>query len=252
MIHRACNGTLIGRLTFLSAVTVFAFCSLVQADAPKKQTYDAPNRVTVAVEMIGPVTQKTDLQIICVLKHDPAGDKYIEAMEDFNEKLGGLLSSLRTRGEFTGEAGETLLFDPPAGSITPKRVLMIGVGDEKDLTIEQFRLAGRIAARESTRLGVAHVSWAPALRDQGSTRVDVGDGDAAFVEQFLLAYDTEVRLQRQALTPKATIEDITIEAGPTYFAGAAEKVKDAVATASERIKQRENAPYKKGTAATGK
>jgi len=87
---------------------------------------------------------------------------------------------------------------------------------------------------------------------QGSTRVDVGDGDAAFVEQFLLAYDTEVRLQRQALTPKATIEDITIEAGPTYFAGAAEKVKDAVATASEHIKQRENAPYNKGTAATGK
>jgi len=72
------------------------------------------------------------------------------------------------------------------------------------------------------------------------------------VEQFLLAYDTEVRLQQQALTPKAIIEDITVEAGPKYFAGAAEKVKDAVVTASEYIKHRENAPYNKGTAANGK
>ena len=39
---------------------------------------------------IGPVTQATDLQIICVFKHNPAGDKYIEAMADFNGKLSGL------------------------------------------------------------------------------------------------------------------------------------------------------------------
>src|SRR6266550_5693555 len=108
----------------LGIVVLVCFALYAHAAEPAKKSVAAPRGQTISVEMIGPVTQTTDLQIICVLKHDPAGDKYVEAMEDFNEKLGGLLSSLRTRGEFIGEAGETLLFDPPAGSITPKRVLM--------------------------------------------------------------------------------------------------------------------------------
>src|SRR5215470_2035165 len=134
-------------------------------NATQEKRIAAPRDVMVSVKMIGPVTQTTDLQIICLLQHDPAGDKYIEAMQDFNDKLGGLLSSLRERGEFVGEPGETLLFTPPAASITPKKVLLIGVGEESALTVDRLRLAGTIAARESVRLGISHVSFAPTLRD---------------------------------------------------------------------------------------
>src|SRR6185436_557643 len=117
------------------------------SNAPAEKTFDAPHGMRLSVKMIGPVTQTTDLQIICVLKHNSVegSDKYIEAMNDFNEKLGHLLSSLRERGEFVGEAGETLLFKPPPQSITPKQVLLIGIGDERDLTIEKLKLVGRIA-----------------------------------------------------------------------------------------------------------
>lgn len=212
-------------------------------DAPPEKTVEAPHGMRVSVKMIGPVTQTTDLQVICVLKHDPAGDKYIEAMSDFNDKLGGLLSNLRERGEFVGDAGETLLFTPPANSITPKQVLLIGVGDEQALSLDLFRLSGRIAARECLRLGAKHVSWAPTLRDQGSSRIDVGDGDAAFAEQFVLAYDTEKRLQEQGLSRRGDVADLTIEAGPKYFAGAAEKVGTSVAAAAERVGRRGSEPY---------
>src|SRR2546425_6740384 len=75
-------------------------------NAAPETSVSAPWDVTVTVKMIGPVTQTTDLQIICLLKHNPAGDHYIEAMQDFNEKLGGVLSSLRERGEFVGDPGE--------------------------------------------------------------------------------------------------------------------------------------------------
>ena len=162
-------------------------------DAPIEKAVDAPDDLKVSVKMIGPVTQSTDLQIICVLKHDATGDKYIEAMKDLNDHLGGLLSSLRDRNQFVGDAGETLLFTPPANSITPARVLLIGVGAESELTLDRLSVAGRIAARESARLGAVHVSFAPTLRDQGSTRIDVGEGDAIVVHQFLLALDTEKR-----------------------------------------------------------
>jgi hypothetical protein len=214
--------------------------ALLQADTPTpaQKSFQAPHGQTVSVEMIGPVTQTTDLQVICILKHDPAGDKYIAAMNDFNQKLHGLLRSLRDRGEFVGEPGETLLFTPPPNSITPKQVLLIGVGDESTLTLEKLALAGRIAAREAVRLKASHVSFASTLRDQGSTRVDVADGDAAVAKAWILAFDTEKRLQEQGFAPAADVTAFTIEAGPSYFDGAATKVADAVKAAEAALQQR--------------
>jgi len=230
-----------------AGICVAPTLSHAENSTPEKNL-PAPRDITVTVKMIGPVTQTTDLQIICLLKHNPAGDHYIEAMQDFNDKLGGLLSSLRERGEFIGEPGETLVFIPPQGSITPKQVLLIGVGEEAALTLDRLRFAGTIAAREAVRLGTAHVSFAPTLRDQGSHRIDVGEGDAAVAESFLLAYDTELRLQEQGLAPKATIGDFVIEAGPQYFAGAAEKVGAAVQAAGAALGQREAKPYRYASA----
>jgi len=219
------------------------FVPPASADAPAEKLIDAPCGVRVSVKMIGPVAQITDLQVICVLKHDRAGDKYIEAMKDLNDKLGGLLSSLRDRGDFVGELGETFLFTPPANSIAPTRVLLIGVGEESALTIDVLRLAGRIALREAARLNVARVSFAPTLRDQGSTRISVDEGDAAVVEQFLLACDTQKRLEAESLTPGNKVTELTIEAGPKYFEGVVEKVAAAVASANREIKRRSGAPY---------
>jgi hypothetical protein len=208
-----------------------------------KKSVAAPNGQTISVEMIGPVTQSTDLQIICVLKHDPAGDKYIEAMDDLNKKLNRILSNLRERGEFAGEFGETLLITPPANSITPKQLLLIGIGEETALSLDRLTIVGGIAARESARLGAANVSFAPTLRDQGSTRIDVGDGDAAFARGWILAYDTHFRMQAQGLSSASSVSSLTIEAGPKYFDGAATKVADAVKAATAAVQKRDAAPY---------
>jgi hypothetical protein len=225
-------------------VATIAFLSLsTWAAEPATKSVAAPHGQTISVEMIGPVTQSTDLQIICVLKHDPAGDKYIEAVDDLNQKLHRILSNLRDRGEFAGELGETLLLTPPANSITPKRLLLIGVGEESALSLDRLTLVGGIAARESARLRAASVSFAPTLRDQGSSRIEVGDGDAAFARGWILAYDTEVKLQEQNLSPANSVGSLTIEAGAKYFDAAATKVADAVTAAGAAIRIRDAAPY---------
>ncbi len=225
------------------SVTLGLLMSMSAFAGTPEKSFKAPHDMKVSVKEIGPVTQKTDLQIISLLKHHPEGDKYIEAMNDLNEKLGKFLSTLRERGEFVGELGETFLFVPPENSIAPKQFLLIGLGDEKELSIEKLKIAGRIAAREAVRLKAKHVSFAPTLRDQGSSVIDVGEGDAAVVEQMILAYDTEKRLQEQKWAPKFDIKEWVIEVGPTYFDGAASKVEQAVKSAASEIQQRSNQPY---------
>ena len=233
-------------LSVLSLSAAFGISSVLPAradDPPKEQSFQAPHEMKMNVKMIGLVAQTTDLQIVCVFKHKPAGDTLIEAMTDFNDKLGGLLAAVRDRGEFVGDLGETFLFLPPAGAITPKQVLLIGLGDEKDLSLDILKVVGRVALREAVRLRAAHVSFAPTIRDQGNNTIDVGDGDQVVAENVISAYDTEKRLQAQKLAAPFSIEDWTIEAGPAFFAEAAMKVSQGITAASSALASRAARPY---------
>lgn len=193
--------------------------------------------------MVGPYMQAADLQIICLFKHKASGDTYQGAAKATDEHLNGLLSALRNRGEFIGELGETFFFDPPKGSIPALHFMVIGLGEEKDLTLDSLRVAGRIAAREAVRLKAGHVAWAPVIRDEGNTTIEVGAGDRAFVEQMLSAYDTEKRLQTQGLAPRFSITDFVIEAGPAYFDSAVRQVGEGIDSISAELARREAAPY---------
>ncbi len=135
--------------------------------APAEKTFDAPHGLKVSIKMIGPYSEPADLQIICLFKHKATGDTYQSAAKDTDEHLHGILSALRNRGEFAGELGETFLFTPPNGSIPAKRFMVIGLGEEKDLSLDSLRVVGRIAAREAVRLEAKHVAWAPVIRDEG-------------------------------------------------------------------------------------
>ncbi len=235
--------TIFSSLLCLSVLLGIGGSLLHAADAPKEQSFQAPHEMKISVKMIGPVTEATDLQIVCVFKHSSAGDKYIEAMQDFNDKLGHILSSVRDRGEFVGELGETFLFLPPPGSVAPKKVLLIGLGDEKTLSLDTLNVVGRVALREAVRLKAVHVAFAPTIRDQGNKLIEVGDGDRAVAENVISAYDTEKRLQAQGLAEKFSIADWTIEAGPTFFDSAATKVAQGIQVASTAAAARTVTPY---------
>ena len=106
-----------------------------------------------------------------------------------------------------------------------------------------MRLIGRIAAREAVRLNASHVAWAPVIRDEGNTTIEVGAGDRAFAEQFLSAYDTEKRLQAQGLAPQFGIQSLVIEAGPAYFDSAVKQVGEGIDATTAALGQRESTPY---------
>ena len=228
---------------FLAGLVATANASDATA-TPKETVLDQkPLGIKVSVKMVGPYMQEADLQLICLFKHKAGGDTYQGAAKETDEHLGGMLSALRDRGEFVGEQGETILFTPPKGSIPAKRFMVIGLGEEKDLSLDTLRVVGRIAARESVRLEARHVAWAPVIRDEGNSTLDVGAGDRAFVEQMLAAYDTEKRLQAQGLAPRFDIEGLVIEAGPAFFDSAVTQVGEGVASITAELGRRNSAPY---------
>ena len=232
---------------FLAVVCTGLVINASAADtktAPKENVFSAkPLGIALSVKMIGPYGEPADLQMICLFKHKPGGDTYQGAAKDTDEKLGGILSSLRNRAEFVGEKGETVLFTPPNGSIPAKEFMVIGLGDEKDLSLDTLRTVGRIAAREAVRLKAKHVAWAPVIRDEGNTDIDVGEGDRAFAEQMLSAYDTEKRLQAQGLAPKFDIESFVIEAGPSFFDSAVKQVGEGIDSVIAELQKRDATPY---------
>src|SRR5208282_2938146 len=228
----------------LALVLLMTTARAADATAPKENVFETkPLGVKLSIKMIGPYTQEADLQIICLFKHKASGDTYQGAATETDKHLGGLLSALRNRGEFVGELGETFLFTPTKGSIPAKRFMIIGLGEEKDLSLDSLRLVGRIAAREAVRQQAEHVAWAPVIRDQGNTAIDVGEGDRAFAEEMLAAYDTEQRLQAQGLAPKFSIESLVIEAGPTFFDGAVKQVGQGIESITADLQKRDSAPY---------
>lgn len=232
---------------FLGVVCAGLAINVLAADthsAPKENVFPAkPLGITVSIKMVGPYMEAADLQIICLFKHKTTGDTYQGAAKDTDEKLGGILSALRNRGEFVGEMGETFLFAPPKGSITAKQFMVIGLGEEKDLSLDTLRIVGRIASREAVRLKAKHVAWAPVIRDEGNTSIDVGEGDRAFAEQMLSAYDTEKRLQAQGLAPKFSLESFVIEAGPTFFDSAVKEVGQGIDSVTAELQKRDTSPY---------
>lgn len=174
-----------------------------QPTAPKPQ-------VTVLAQ--SPAETTTDLQIFCLFQSSPANTLHGSLIES-NEKLHGLLDQLRKPGLFSGDLGETILLAPPAGTLSARKVLIIGLGDSSTFTPERMYLIGKIAFREANRLGIAHPFFAPTILDGGVTGFSTGDVAEQVVRGFRDALATESLLQASNAAAAPSVKDFTFLAG---------------------------------------
>jgi hypothetical protein len=216
-------------------------------DQVKEKALAAPNNVSVKVRMEGPYTADVPLQVVCYFKYTPEGAKRMSgAPVELDKRLGGVIGSLRERGEFVGDQLETLLIIPPKDSIKAKALLLVGLGDEDGLSLNLMEAVGRVALREAARLGVSRVAFAPLIRDQGNSKFDTGDVARAVVRGMLLAFDTEKRLQKEGLSKEFTLDQWNNEAGEKYFDDTVMGVQKAIEEAGQAIKERGAEPLSKG------
>jgi hypothetical protein len=231
----------------LACVLLTALLSLARSDEGKDQVketaLDAANNVKIKVRMEGPYTADVPLQVVCYFKYTPEGAKRMGgAPVELDKRLGGVIASLRERGEFVGDELETLLIIPPKDAIKAKALLLVGLGIEDGLSLKLMERVGSASLRAAARLGASKVAFAPLLRDQGNTKLGTGDVETAVVRGMLLAYDTEKRLQKEGLSKEFTLEAWNVEAGPTYFDDTVTGVNKAIEEAGKTIKGRSADP----------
>ncbi len=230
-------------------ISILTYCSSASAvsaqDKPPAETkVDSLIGLPIIVRMQGPYDAEVPLQIVCYFERTSTSDaKLSGAPVELDTRLGGVIASLRERGEFKGDAFETLLITPPAGLIKPRQLLLIGLGSEKDLSLARMEAVGRCALREAVRIGAKQVAFAPLIKDAGNDALSPGDVENAIVRGVLLAYDTEIRLQTQGLSAESKLNAWIVEAGPKYYDETITGVKQAVLQAKEVVDQRKTEAY---------
>jgi hypothetical protein len=165
---------------------------------------------------------------------------------ELDKRLGGIINSLRSRGEFSGGTLEALVLHPKPGSIKAKALLIVGLGDEDQLSLDTMEQVGVAVLRQARSLHATKVGFAPLLRDQGNTALGAGAVETAVVRGMLLAYNTDRRLQAEGSTDKYELAEWWVEAGPTYFDETVAGVRQGVTEAAAQIAKRPAIKYATG------
>ncbi|WP_075791765.1 M17 family peptidase N-terminal domain-containing protein [Massilia putida] len=116
----------------------------------------------------GPAHADVDFSVACMFEHE-LGAGMAGGLLALDQALGGALSRLRAAGAFRAQPMETLLVTTPPPGVTPRAVLVIGMGDPALLDGDVLRRACRVALREAIRYGAESMAFAPSVLDAGHT-----------------------------------------------------------------------------------
>jgi Cytosol aminopeptidase family, N-terminal domain len=211
-------------LTASAAAEVPTRASATQpAPIGSRAAVGAVSGLNVEVTVQGPATEATELQVACVFEYvagdivdPPALPAPLNGMRHLDEALHGLISELRKSGQFEGRELETLLITPPAKTVKPDRVLLVGLGDRAKFTPDVMTRVGEVGMREALRLGVDHYAHASDLKDAGV------DSPTRLIAQNVLrgalnAWRTQQYLEQSKMAPPRSLKTLTLLAGPNFF-----------------------------------
>src|SRR5437667_9963097 len=126
---------------FIALIILACFRAPARSSEPKQdireEVFAASRDVKVKVRMEGPYTADVPLQVICYFKYTAEGAKRMSgAPVELDKRLGGLIASLRERGEFPGDQLQTPLITRPQDSLQAKALGLVGLGDEDALSLK--------------------------------------------------------------------------------------------------------------------
>jgi len=226
---------------FTALVLVTAGTNFVSAQVAAEKTAVGTSKTWGTVDGIsvvglvqGPSAAKADLQIACVFEYTegdifnpPALPKELNGMVHLDEALKGIITEVRKKGQFKGHALETLLINPPKGSLASGKLLLIGLGNRNSFDAGLMKEVGSVAMREALKLQVHTVSFASDIKDAG-----IDSPTALVAENVVLgafdAYRAQSYLNTQHLSDKLKLKKLILLAGPSFFTVAGGGIQDAI------------------------
>ncbi|HCN51780.1 MAG TPA: peptidase M17 [Chryseobacterium sp.] len=188
----------------------------------------------------GPSSADAQLQVACVFEYTdgdifnaPALPANLNGLVHLDEALKGELTKIRQTGQFQGHALETILITPPSGSMSAKKLLLIGLGDRNKFTPDLMTSVGEVAAREAMRLGVSNFAFASDLKDAGidsPTALVAGN----VVRGIVHANRSESYLKEHKLSTTKKLEKVYLLAGPAFFETAGGGISEAISEAKKK------------------
>lgn len=187
----------------------------------------------------GPSSADTQLQVACVFEYTDndihsaqALPANLNGLVHLDEALKGEFTKIRQEGYFKGHSLETVLISPPKGSMSAKKLLLIGLGDRTKFTPELMTSVGEVVAREAMRLGVNNFAFASDLKDAGidsPTALVAGN----VVKGIVNANRSEMYLKEHNLSKTKKLEKVYLLAGPSFFEVAGSGIQSAIAEAKK-------------------
>jgi hypothetical protein len=207
------------------------YLSSLHAQPASVQVSGTPLSISVLAQ--SPADTTTDLQVICLFRSARMNLLH-GSLTETNEKLNGLLDSVRKPELFRGELGETLLITPPLGSLGAKRLLVIGLGDSQNFSPPRMQLVGEILYAESSRLGINQPYFAPTILDGGVTKFTTGEVAEQVIAGFLRAVAIERALRRADASGQPVVAGLTYLAGPKNVDSTRGGIEKALAASTEK------------------
>ncbi|MHC4517459.1 MAG: M17 family peptidase N-terminal domain-containing protein, partial [Planctomycetota bacterium] len=99
---------------------------------------------------------KTDVLVLGRFSDEKKGDKAAQALD---EKLGGAIGRLVKLGDFSGKGGTSAVVYGSA-KVAARRVMLVGLGEQKTATLNTIRKAAASAARKAVSLKAKTVALA--------------------------------------------------------------------------------------------
>ncbi|AZB32205.1 M17 family peptidase N-terminal domain-containing protein [Chryseobacterium bernardetii] len=228
--------TLFTALVLATAGTHFVSAQAVaeKTAVGTSKTWGTVDGISVVGLVQGPSAAKADLQIACVFEYTegdifnpPALPKELNGMVHLDEALKGIITEVRKKGQFKGHALETLLINPPKGSLASGKLLLIGLGNRNSFDAELMKEVGSVAMREALKLQVHTVSFASDIKDAG-----IDSPTALVAENVVLgafdAYRAQSYLKAQHLSDTMKLKKLILLAGPSFFTVAGGGIQEAI------------------------
>ncbi len=228
-------GLTFSTLAFAQTTTTAANSSAKTTAVGTSKNWGSVDGISMIGLVQGPSSANAELQVACVFEYTDndihsaqALPANLNGLVHLDEALKGEFTKIRQSGQFKGHSLETLLIIPPAGSMSAKKLLLIGLGDRNKFTPELMTSVAEVAAREAMRMGVTNFAFASDLKDAGidsPTALVAGN----VVKGIVSANRSETYLKEHNLSKTKKLEKVYLLAGPSFFEIAGGGISDAIA-----------------------